>query len=376
MRNDPMTKTYQTHDPDFTAASPRRSLLKNGKPRTKIRAPSLELRSLSLGSHHQFIFSELRTTISQGALCAFITRSRLRKNALLDLLAGRRIPDQGLCLLNGVKASDLPIEKKNRIGLLLREDRLYETMTVGQVAVFFSGCFSGWKNELYFRLISAIGATKKAKVSNLGFERRTVLALAVLLAGNPDMLILDEYFTELGGEMRDLFFREIKQFHARPGKTVIIVGHQPGLLPHLVDTLIFVGRSMLVHIATAELDGWSPSAGSRNMGDNRLGGATPYAADSCSIHPRPAADRRAAYGKRPPHCNQPRGQGVSPASGWDRIVCPSNCSWWSGFPGLCSTGCLLLCGQRTGVCIHSQDGLNNALTRCFLTAKRMAASFS
>ena len=272
MRNDPMTKTYQTHDPDFTAASPRRSLLKNGKPRTKIRAPSLELRSLSLGSHHQFIFSELRTTISQGALCAFITRSRLRKNALLDLLAGRRIPDQGLCLLNGVKASDLPIEKKNRIGLLLREDRLYETMTVGQVAVFFSGCFSGWKNELYFRLISAIGATKKAKVSNLGFERRTVLALAVLLAGNPDMLILDEYFTELGGEMRDLFFREIKQFHARPGKTVIIVGHQPGLLPHLVDTLIFVGRSMLVHIATAELDGWSPSAGSRNMGDNRLGG--------------------------------------------------------------------------------------------------------
>lgn len=214
---------------------------------------SIEALALSLDSCGQSICRYLYFSVPRGSICALVARDQLCKKALLDLLAGRQQADTGSCLIKGADACSLPLEAKNRIGVLHDEDRTYEVMTIGQLAIFFSGCSANWRPETYFRLIDGIGVSRKYKVSNLDRNQRSLVALAVLLARNPDILILDDFFTELDDKTRTIFFTEISAFNVSPRKTTVIVGHHPGLLPHLADTLLFIGRSSVVNIASAEL---------------------------------------------------------------------------------------------------------------------------
>ncbi len=209
--------------------------------------------ALTIGYRDHAVCERLHFTVPKGAVSVLAPRDALCKAALLDLLTGRIRPESGRCLIEGREIHDLPLAIKQRIGVLETSERVYEVMTIGQTAVFFSGCYPKWCNQTYFRLTDSIGLSRRVKISNLPGHQRALVALAVLLARNPDLLILDDWITTFGDSTRSIVYDAIRRFISRPGRTALLVGHHVGLTPDLVDHLILVGHSASLNIPTAGL---------------------------------------------------------------------------------------------------------------------------
>ncbi|WP_310601396.1 ATP-binding cassette domain-containing protein [Desulfobulbus sp.] len=231
---------------------------------------------LTVACGNTTICEHLHFAVPRGAVSVLAPRDALGKAALLNLLAGRNRPLAGLCLVEGHEAHNLPLAAKQKIGILENVDRIHEVMTIGQTALFFSGCHAEWRGEIYDRLTDGFGVSRRVKISNLPNHQRALMALAILLARNPDLLVLDDWITTFGGPTRAIVYDAIRRHGAQTGKTTLLVGHHAGLTPDLIDYLILMGHSTSLTIPTAGLLG-ADGADSEGAGhaDSHLFAAQP-----------------------------------------------------------------------------------------------------
>jgi ABC-2 type transport system ATP-binding protein len=236
-----------------------------GVPRKKKNAQSIEGLSLTLALQGRTLCEHLCFGIPNGAVTVLAPRDTFCKTALLNLLAGKQRPAAGRCIIQGREAHDLPLAVKQRVGILENTDRPYEVMTIGQTAHFFNGCYPEWRNDIYDRLTDGFGVSRRVKISNLPNHQRALVALSVLLARNPDILILDDYITTFGDETRAIVHDAIRRYSALSGKTTLLVGHHVGLTPDLIDNLVLVGHSTSLALPTAALFGPRSAVADKQM---------------------------------------------------------------------------------------------------------------
>ena len=72
------------------------------------------------------------------------------------------------------------------------------------------------------------------------------LALSVVLSAQPRALILDEPTRGLDYQSKSLLIQILKEFAAKPGKTVIIATHDVELVAELADRTIFLSEGEIV----------------------------------------------------------------------------------------------------------------------------------
>lgn len=152
------------------------------------------------------------------------------KSSLLNFLAGRLFVPDGKLVLNGKilpPLSEKLLPGYRGIELIRQEPDLNPHFRVGEeldrhLRVFDPGT-SGRKKQQYvskFRLKSLLNQ-KTGSIS--GGERRR-LALACALAGSPEIILLDEPFSDLDSEGRGLLSRLILDM-AGEGISFLIVSH-------------------------------------------------------------------------------------------------------------------------------------------------------
>ncbi len=253
--------------------------------------------SLTLMFQRRTLCEHLDFDVQAGAVTVLAPRDALCKTALLNLLAGRLRPLAGQCLIEGTEAHSLPLAVKQRVGMLENVERPYEVMTIGQTALFFSGCYPEWHNEIYYRLTDSFGVSRRVKISNLSNLQRALVALAVLLARNPDVLILDDWITTFGEQTRDIVHEAIHRYSEQPGKTTLLVGHHVGLTPHLIDQLILVGHSTSLVLPTVDLFGATRAAHDDGKMWLRFSGDSEPGSAAQRVHP---ADRIGGQNRRNP----------------------------------------------------------------------------
>lgn len=104
--------------------------------------------------------------------------------------------------------------------------------------------------------IAAVGLTEKARdpVSTLsgGQQQRTLIARA--LAGEPELLILDEPTVGIDVASQQNFAAALRRFVAAGG-TVLLVAHELGPLEALVDRTVVLHQGEVIHDGTAPVGG-------------------------------------------------------------------------------------------------------------------------
>ncbi len=242
------------HMPSFPALKPTMAVNRESTTTSGIKAVAL-----TLVCRGRTICENLHFGIPRGGVSVLVPRDAADKALWLNLTAGKHLPFAGKFLIDGHKAHLLQPTTRQRIGILENAERTYEVMTIGQAALFFSGCFAEWRPEVYDRLTDGFGVSRRVKISNLSNSQRALVALAMLLAKNPDFLILDDWITAFGDKTRTVVYDAIRRHSAQPGKTTLLVGHHVGLTPQRVDHLILVGHSTSLTLPTADLPGSFPS---------------------------------------------------------------------------------------------------------------------
>jgi ABC-type Fe3+/spermidine/putrescine transport system ATPase subunit len=168
------------------------------------------------------------------------------KSLLLEVIAGFR-KCEGKIFLNGVEITNYPPEKR-RIGFLMQDPLLFPHKNVIENIKFGAGTRD--ISSLIEKL--KISAFADRDVNSLSGGEKQRVALARALASNPLLLLLDEPFSWLDRETREIIEGEVKSIANELNLPVIHVTHNFEEALSLGDRIIILKDGKVVQDSKPE----------------------------------------------------------------------------------------------------------------------------
>ena len=186
--------------------------------------------------------------IEKNEFIGIIGQTGSGKSTLVKQLNGLLKPDKGQVLLNGIDIfSNIKETQKAKfkIGMVLQypEDQLFAETVFKDIA-FGPENIGLSQNEVRAQVLNAakfVGLSEdildRSPFEISGGEKRRV-AIAGIIAMNPDVLVLDEPSASLDPNGRKLLLSQIKRYHEEQHKTVILISHNMEDIVNLADRVV------------------------------------------------------------------------------------------------------------------------------------------
>ncbi|MCK4715676.1 MAG: ABC transporter ATP-binding protein, partial [Candidatus Marinimicrobia bacterium] len=178
--------------------------------------------------------------------CQLIRKNGMGKTTTINILMGFLRPTSGKCIILGEKSHNLSPQTRARIGLLHEGHVCYEFMTVSQVEKFYSQFFPNWKKELYYGLIDRLNVTYDHKIARMSCGQRSQVVLGLIMAQDPELMILDDYSMGLDAGYRMLFIDYLIDYVRENNKTVFMTSHIIQDLEKIIDDAIIMGYQKIL----------------------------------------------------------------------------------------------------------------------------------
>lgn len=206
--------------------------------------------------------------VSAGTVTALMGRNGAGKSTLLSHFAGLRRPDAGSVEVGGDAPHALrPSEAIRRVGLVppTAGDLLYETSVSAESrqADRDTRAEAGTSRALFTRLAGldarADGAIGNRHPRDLSEGQRLALALAVVLAADPPLLLLDEPTRGLDYAAKARLTAILREL-AGAGHAVVLATHDVELIAQVADlTAVLAEGEIVTRGSTAEVLASSPA---------------------------------------------------------------------------------------------------------------------
>jgi ABC-2 type transport system ATP-binding protein len=173
------------------------------------------------------------------------------KTTTLEILEGLLAPTAGEVEVLGKRwATDAPALRE-RLGITLQETNLPERLTVRETLVLFRSFFSASRRRDVDELLRHVLLEDKqhARHDQLSGGQRQRLSVACALAGDPDLLFLDEPTTGLDPQSRRNLWNLVLEYRARGG-TVLLTTHYMDEAERLCDRVGIVDRGTVIALGT------------------------------------------------------------------------------------------------------------------------------
>jgi iron(III) transport system ATP-binding protein len=166
-------------------------------------------------------------SLESGAIGCLLGPSGCGKTTVLRCIAGFESPSAGRILLHGAEVSSaqrsLPPEKR-RIGMVFQEHALFPHLTAaGNIAFAFRDKNPERVAEL--AALTGISAFLNKYPHELSGGQQQRVALARALAPRPELLLLDEPFSNLDTGLRERLALELREIIKASGATAVLVTH-------------------------------------------------------------------------------------------------------------------------------------------------------
>lgn len=183
----------------------------------------LQLENLTKSHGDRMIFADVTFGINQGDKIALIAKNGTGKTTLLRCIAGTESADSG----------KITPRKDLKTGFLEQTPVLPEEKTVGE--------YVGGNDRLKRLLTQMEVFDPEARIATLSGGQRKRLALAEVIASEPDLLILDEPTNHL-----DIPTIEwLENFLSRSKVTLLMVTHDRYFLDRVCDKIIEIDRAQV-----------------------------------------------------------------------------------------------------------------------------------
>lgn len=181
-------------------------------------------------------------TIAPGELVLVTGPSGCGKTTLLRSVMGLAEKHTGRLLLDGRDIDEVQVTRQN-IGYVSQEYSLYPSMTVYENIAYPLTVQQMPVPELKERVRQAaelvgLGALLTRKPRQLSGGQQQALALARALGKRPQLLLLDEPFSNLPGPKKDALYAAVDRYHRENHATVLFVTHDLSEALPLADRVI------------------------------------------------------------------------------------------------------------------------------------------
>jgi ABC-2 type transport system ATP-binding protein len=181
------------------------------------------------------VVDSLNLSVPQGTVYGLLGRNGAGKSTTLKMLAGMVRPDHGSAKLLGEDVQTLSPVTRARIAYLAEGHPLYTWMTVGQAVDFTTAFYPNADRSLVERILEHFDLSPKARIGRLSKGQRAQVSLALAIAPDPELLILDDPTLGLDTNVRRDFLESMIQIIQRRGRTILFSSHVLGDVERVAD---------------------------------------------------------------------------------------------------------------------------------------------
>ncbi|MCX6377488.1 MAG: ABC transporter ATP-binding protein [Armatimonadetes bacterium] len=213
---------------------------------------AIETRELTKRFRRRTAVDHLSMQVPIGSVFAFLGRNGAGKTTTIRILLNLLDRTSGDAYVLGLNPARDDTEIKRRVGYVAEAQRMYEWMTVKQLAWFCAGFYPTWDESYASELIKAMDLPPNEKLASLSRGTQAKVALLLAMAHRPELLILDEPTAGLDVVVRRDFLEGVIDLIQQEGRTVFFSTHLVHEVERVADWVGIVDRGKLVVSAPVE----------------------------------------------------------------------------------------------------------------------------
>ena len=190
----------------------------------------IKANNLSKSFNGNRIFSGINFNLEKSRILGVVGNNGSGKTTLLKIVAGIMNPDTG----------EMNLKENIKLDFLGHENMLYHNFSILENIDFFSE-ISGFKisSQLQDEIEKALGLQNilGKKISDLSYGQRKKASMLRSLISDPDLLVLDEPFSNLDSDSTDSFISILKTLK-ESGKSIIISSNRKDIVGSVSDNLL------------------------------------------------------------------------------------------------------------------------------------------
>jgi ABC-2 type transport system ATP-binding protein len=190
-------------------------------------------------------------TVRRGEVLAVLGPNGAGKTTTVEILEGHRRADEGDVRVLGFDPALRERDFRERIGIVLQEGGLDPAITVREAIELYSAAYPHPRDA--GEVIDLVGLEGKAdaRASTLSGGQRRRLDLALGIAGDPDLIFLDEPTTGFDPAARRASWELIAGLRSL-GKTILLTTHYMDEAQQLADRVVVIARGRVIAEGTPD----------------------------------------------------------------------------------------------------------------------------
>lgn len=218
----------------------------------------IECRNLTHYYGKRLIYENLNFSVPQGRILGLLGKNGTGKTTTINILSGYLKPRSGECRIFGQDIQTMDPALRRNIGLLIEGHVQYQFMTITQIEKFYAAFYPGqWRKDAYYELMNKLKVAPGQRISRMSCGQRSQVTLGLILAQNPELLVLDDFSLGLDPGYRRLFVDYLRDYARAENKTVFLTSHIIQDMERLVDDCIIMdyGKILVQQPVKELLDG-------------------------------------------------------------------------------------------------------------------------
>lgn len=197
--------------------------------------------------------NQVNLRVPRGSVFALLGRNGSGKTTAIRMLMGLLAPTRGSAQVLGCDSAKLAADVRARIGYLTESHFVYGWMRVRECEKFQSGCFPRWNHKIFTAMTDYFRLDANAKAKDLSRGERAGLCLALTLAPEPELLVLDDPALGLDPVARRALVEALLAITAKQDRTILFSSHLLDDVERIADHIAVMDHSVLrVHAPVDE----------------------------------------------------------------------------------------------------------------------------
>ena len=192
--------------------------------------------------------NQVSLTLAEGHIYAMLGPNGSGKTTWMKMAAGLIKPTSGEALFEGAPVS---IESRKKVAYMSTEPYFYSWMTVKDVGKYYEDFFEDFSYERYLSLLRRMELTEDMKTKALSSGMMAKLKIAVTLARDAQVYMLDEPFNGIDLLARDVIRSCILESTA-DNKLLLLSSHLVEEMEAIADEAVYLKDGRLIEQVNLE----------------------------------------------------------------------------------------------------------------------------